>query len=523
MANLIDQLEAAREVSTPLLAVTSPDQPAIAQLIAERLNGETPIIHWDRARGFIAHNNPTSKKEIGRLCGQLGTKPEDLSNLARDPATAMKLAQNLAPPTILIAHSLDRFINLTDSGELIQAILNLRDPYKGDGRTLIMLSPDFRWPSELQHDVIVLDDPLPTDEGYSQIITELYEGSEDLSVPPADLVARTVRSVRGLSPFEAEQILAMSMAMADDPESDEVLGPAWDLKVGAVSKVKGLTMTLDGPALAELKGLDRIINRMERLWQGPTPPELVMRVDEIDKAMAGLGSKGGPGDNTGIAQDLNQQFLVNMEDNGWKGALLVGLRGAGKTVLTQSIGAAHGVPTIAMDPGKMKGSLVGQSETAFRDAFRMVKSIGGSNVLVLATCNKLDVLPPELLRRFKLGIWFFDILDDDERAALWPIYLSKYGLDVNQPRPNDSGWTGAEIRNCCEIAHAMSEPIIEIGETMIVPVTQSNKESIADMRREADGTFLSVKVPGRYTTSTVATTPTPKTRNLKVRRSKKGN
>jgi thioredoxin reductase len=62
------------------------------------------------------------------------------------------------------------------------------------------------------------------------------------------------------------------------------------------------------------------------------------------------------GDNTGVTQYQHQQFLTQLEDNGWIGAILVGIRGSGKTILTQSIGVAHGAPTIAMDTGAMKAS-----------------------------------------------------------------------------------------------------------------------------------------------------------------------
>ena len=54
MQSLIDQLHAARAVSTPLLALTTPDQPAMVEEIAEKLNGTTPVIGWDRARGMRA-------------------------------------------------------------------------------------------------------------------------------------------------------------------------------------------------------------------------------------------------------------------------------------------------------------------------------------------------------------------------------------------------------------------------------------------------------------------------------------
>jgi hypothetical protein len=264
-------------------------------------------------------------------------------------------------------------------------------------------------------------------------------------------------------------------------------------------------MTLDGPDLSELRGLDNAIKILNDLWLGPEPPELVVRVDEMDKSFAGLGQNGGPGDNTGIAQDFHQQFLVNMEDNGWLGALLFGVRGGGKTVLTQSIGKAHGIPTIAMDTGQMKAGIHGQSEQHIRDAFRTMKSIGGKRVIVLATCNRMDVFPSELLRRFKLGVLYFDLLTAEERKALWPIYLKKFGQPLNSALPDDTGWTGAEIRNACELAYMLRRPVADVGKTMIVPYTKSNPKALDSLREQADGKYVSASYAGAYQKANAAT------------------
>jgi len=490
---LLDHLAAARDVSTPLLVITTPDQPAIAAAIAEHLNGSTPIVTWDRSRGFAGRNDK-GREAIGVVCRQEKISPDQMPMASADPANAFRMAIQFPKGTILIAFSLNRFLHEANAGEAVQAILNLRDAYKSDQRTFIGLSPDFELPSELRHDTIVMDDPLPDEDHYSLIVRDIYEQA-DLPKPPGEFVSKAALSVRGLSAFEAEQSLAMALALS--PKGDGIdLTEAWALKRAAVAKIKGLTMTLTGPDVRDLRGLDQIIKRLSSLWQGPQPPLLVVRVDEIDKSFGGLS---GAGDNTGVTQYQHQQFLTQLEDNGWIGAILVGIRGSGKTILTQSIGVAHGAPTIAMDTGAMKASKLGASEEYIRDSFRTIHSIGGRRVLVLATCNKLDVLPAELLRRFKLGIYYFDLMTPEERASLWPVYLKKYGHPLDSPRPDDTDWTGAEIRNCCEIAYLEKSTIAEVGRDSIVPVTRSDPRGVEALRAQADACgFLSVSYPGTY-------------------------
>jgi ATPase family associated with various cellular activities (AAA) len=496
MKALINQLKSARMCGTPLLAISTPDQPAVKLQIVKELNGDTPVVTWDRVNGFLAAN----KKGVNALeafCAKSEIGAKDLPFATCEPHNAFRHAVHLPAHTILVAYSFDRFLREEHGGEVVQAILNLRDLFKVDQRTLVGLSPSFNLPVEIQHDVILLEDPLPEDAGYASLIEELYDNVE-LKKPAKDLVAQGVRTVRGLSTFEAEQVLAMAIASTGMTRLD--LNEAWKLKVGAVSKVPGLSMTLDGPDAADLRGLDNIIGTLDGLWDGPQPPELVVRVDEIDKSFAGTGANGAPGDNTGISQDMHQQFLTNMEGNGWLGALLFGVRGGGKTVLTEAIGKKHGVPTIAMDTGAMKGGIVGVSETRIRDAFRTIKGIGGKRVLVLATCNRMDNFSPELLRRFKLGTFYFDLLTAEERAALWPIYLNKYEHGTNTQLPNDEGWTGAEIRNCCEMAYLLRKPVKLVGETLIVPFTKSNAKALEQMRAQAEGQYFSASYPGPYRT-----------------------
>jgi SpoVK/Ycf46/Vps4 family AAA+-type ATPase len=124
-------------------------------------------------------------------------------------------------------------------------------------------------------------------------------------------------------------------------------------------------------------------------------------------------------------------------------------------------------------------------------------------VLVLATCNKMDVFPAELLRRFKLGVIYFDLLSREERDALWPIYLKKYQQPLDTKRPNDENWTGAEIRNCCELAYKLRRSVYDVGTKMIVPATKADPEGIKRLRDQAENRYLSASYAGTYQKPTV--------------------
>ena len=62
----------------------------------------------------------------------------------------------------------------------------------------------------------------------------------------------------------------------------------------------------------------------------------------------------------------------------------------------------------------VKGSLVGQSEGQFKALLKCVDAVGQGRVLMIATCNSLDALTPELMARFKLATFFYDYPDEEE-------------------------------------------------------------------------------------------------------------
>jgi len=82
-----------------------------------------------------------------------------------------------------------------------------------------------------------------------------------------------------------------------------------------------------------------------------------------------------------------------------------------------------------------------------------------------------------------------------ERAA------TRRGLDLGKelrlPKIDDEGWTGAEIRKCCQLADSLNKPLTEVKQ-YIVPVSKSAAEEIEDLRRQANLRFLSASRAGLY-------------------------
>jgi SpoVK/Ycf46/Vps4 family AAA+-type ATPase len=65
------------------------------------------------------------------------------------------------------------------------------------------------------------------------------------------------------------------------------------------------------------------------------------------------------------------------------------------------------------------------------------------------------------------GVFFLDLPGSRERETIWQIYIRKFGLDSAQRRPQDRDWTGAEIRSCCRLSALLDVPLAEAGTNIV--------------------------------------------------------
>lgn len=482
---LLNQWKAARRVSTPLLAINTPDPAATLQAIAAAGNGNpVPIVTWDAVRGLRAGN------EAGQQALQTAGSPDPA--ITGNPVEALIAAQQLPARTILAALGLGRYL---EQGPVAQAVWLLRDQYKADQRTLVMLGPSVTLPPELAQDVLTLDEQLPDEEQLTGIVRRTHADA-GLEGPAPDIERHAVDALAGLAAFPAEQATAMSLR-----KDGLDLAGLWERKRRMIEQTPGLSVWRGEESFQGVGGCEQAKQFLGQLFNGNQPPAAVVFIDEIEKALAG--AAGAQGDTSGVSQGMLGQLLTWMQDRRAAGLIFVGPPGSGKSMLAKAAGNLAGVPTIALDLGGMKGSLVGQSEQNLRAGLQVIDAVSQGRSLWIATCNSLAVLPPELRRRFSLGIWFFDLPTADERLSIWDIYTGQYGMRPSMSNPftldlpPDDGWTGAEIRTCCEIAWHLNSSLRDAAQ-YIVPVCRSAADQIQRLREQASGRFLDAGRAGLY-------------------------
>jgi AAA+ superfamily predicted ATPase len=227
-----------------------------------------------------------------------------------------------------------------------------------------------------------------------------------------------------------------------------------------------------------------------------------------------------------------------------KGIALVGVPGTGKSLIAKAIGSILGVPIVRLDFGRVFSKFVGDSESRVRNALSMVeamapcvlfvdeidKGLGGigsgggdagtssrvlgsflswlqdckAPVFTMVTANRIDGLPPELLRRGRFDQIFSVAMPNDiERREVLAIHMRKRGKDIDS-------FSDAQVRQIleasrdyvpAEIESAVKDALVEAfsaGEELssthvvsalheMIPMSKSHKaqiDRIVDWARE---------------------------------------
>jgi SpoVK/Ycf46/Vps4 family AAA+-type ATPase len=297
----------------------------------------------------------------------------------------------------------------------------------------------------------------------------------------------------GLSSFEAEQTLAMCI-QKDGSGVDVDRKALWDRKCSVIEQTPGLSIWKGGETFADIGGCDNAKDLLYRLLMtGKERPRAIVFIDEIEKCIAGSGS-----DSSGVSQDQLASLLTFMQDKEVMGMIFIGPPGAAKSALAKAAGNTANIPTVSLDMGAMKNALVGKSGELIRQGLKIIDAVSQGKTLFIATCNSIGTLPPELRRRFTLGTFFFDLPNSKERKKIWSIYKEKYALTKDQCDPvSDKGWTGAEIKNACNMAYMLDITLTEAAK-YIVPVAIAARQQIEALQNSANGCYIDAGKSGIY-------------------------
>lgn len=318
---------------------------------------------------------------------------------------------------------------------------------KNSGIMLVFISASGEMPIELEKEIILIDFALPDKKTIEAMVNKLVPASAE----DHEIRIKLIDAALGLSYSEAENLISLSLAKNNIKITEQTVADVKRQKAQELKKT-GVLELYEPENLPQVGGLEEL-----KLW-----------LYERGKA---------------FSPEAREKKLPYP-----KGALVTGISGTGKSLIAKTISKEWGMPLLVM--GNVMDKFVGESEKRIKNAWKqaeamapcvlmideiekMFAGVGGGTdsgvttrvfgilltlmqeskdpVFVVATANRVDTLPPELLRKGRFDeLWFVDLPGDKERKDIFAIHLAKWEKDVNsfdleRLSAATPGYTGSEI------------------------------------------------------------------------------
>lgn len=501
-ARFVEEVDLLVRARYPILYVVTHEEQRLETLLLDlaRRQGK-PLFVWTATGGLAPRPAPRGP-EAARL-----TAPVDVLDRIRSQDGR----------GLFLLHDLHAFF---EDPLVVRRLRDLAGVLKHTHRTLVLSAPRLALPPELEKDLTVVDLPLPEPEELRALLRSLCEQLHDgnpsrvqLDRSEADAL---VRAAQGLTLADAEN--AFSRAAVTD-------GALRGVDVGLVLAEKCQSIRKSGilefhPAQNTLADVGGLLLLKEWLRRRGKALESGAREFGLPPA---------------------------------RGVLLLGAPGCGKSLTAKVVAHSWQLPLLHLDLGRVFSGLLGGSEENMRRALRVAEGVapavlwideiekglaGGTGrsgemdggtaqrvfgslltwmseqtagVFVVATANRIESLPPELLRRGRFDeVFFVDLPDAAARAEIVSIHLRRRGrdasaFDVAALAEKCEGFSGAEIEHCVieglyeafDRGRALTSDDIARAIAETTPLSVTSAEEIERMRAWAAARARPADAPQR--------------------------
>ncbi len=463
------------------------------------------IVSWEekRVEDALREIAKTRGKKIffWTITQGMVVNPNHRDSATRDPLVALDYVMDSRDQALFVLKDYHAFINdVTVTRRLRDLTASLKISHK----TLIILAPVLKLPSELEKEVTVVDYGLPDRDDLDQLLEGIIQAVKDDSRINVEMKPeereQILKSAQGLTANEAENVFAKSLVNKHKFDVDVILGE----KEQIIRKSGILEYYPFNEEIGDVGGLDLLKDWMEK-----------RTVAFTEKARDfGLPSP--------------------------RGVLLLGVQGCGKSLSAKAIGSLWRLPLLRLDVGRIFAGIVGSSEENMRKAIRVAESVapcilwldelekgfsgtqssgmsdGGTTsrvfgtfltwmqdkkaaAFVVATSNDVTSLPPELLRKGRFDeIFFIDLPSQKEREQIFNIHLRKRkrdpaNFDLVKLAESTPGFSGAEIEavvvealyDAFDDTKDLTTESIVLAARNSVPLSMTMRERIEDLREWA--------------------------------------
>ena len=464
----------------PLVVVETHEEPRLVAEI-ERIAREWTLSFfvWSAADGLVHRSfswrEPRGDVRWGTAEGYLATPAKPAANVSafegtNDLRSALAHIDSKGDAGVYVLCDAHPFLEDPIVRRLLREIAQ---HHAETSRTIVLVSPQIELPAELKRVASRLAVPIPDATKVREILKaelDLYARQSGERAKGDPVIGQLLAThLTGLPEDDVRRLARHAIrddGILDRADVARLIAAKRELLGGT-----GIELALEGTTLDDVAGMPRL-----KAWLA-------------QRRAVFVGEPGAP------ALDPP------------RGVLLLGVQGAGKSLAAKAIAGSFGVPLLRLDVAALYSKWAGETERQLREALATAENMapavvwideiekavasgsddhdGGvsrrvlgtlltwmaerrSRVLIAATANDIERLPPELLRKGRFDeIFFVDLPDAEVRASIFRLHLAKRnvgeGFDAAALARASEGYSGAEIEqaivSALYAAHARNEPL----------------------------------------------------------------
>jgi SpoVK/Ycf46/Vps4 family AAA+-type ATPase len=474
LQKVLDNIDIHIRARYPMLYIVTHEESRVETALAKLAQTQNKEVHvWTASSGLTRIDGKTPP-------------PATQQNRLTDPVDLLNDLKTRKGAGIFILKDFHPYLN---DPLIVRHARDVAHHMKGSYNTVVMVCPSVNLPRELEKDVTLIDFPLPDAAELMELLRALCQtvsktGHFKIELSEAD-GWQLVRAAQGMTLSEAENAFAKAV-VTDSKISINDVKRVLDEKQQIVRKSGMLDYHATDFQMSVIGGLENLKNWLAIRARGFTPQAAKF----------------------GLPQP--------------KGVLLLGAPGCGKSLTAKAVASAWNMPLLQLDFGKVFSGLVGSSEENMRQALRVADGVapavlwidelekglsgngsgqsdGGttarvfgtfltwmqekaSPVFVVATANRIDALPPELLRRGRFDeIFFVDLPGPKARAEIISIHLKKRSrnpdtFDISAVVRETDGFSGAELEHI--IAEGLFVAYAQNRDVTTADIVQATKQTV---------------------------------------------
>src|SRR5215813_5743513 len=494
MVDPLERIKVLIDSSTPVVVIETVEESRAVELVraaCDQLN--LPVFEWSIADGL--------SRSGGNAATAGGNTPQAILN-TREPAQVLA---HLETMTIDAAFVLKDFHRHVDDPVVIRRLRDVAQLFSSERRTLVITAPGIQFPAELEGLAEYVEIPLPDAKRLRQLVDQTFarlakKHSLKQKLDPAGVTA-VVENLRGLTADEAERAVSQ-----------------------AIISRYGLVPEVAVDVLEAKKNLLRRSGMVEFLEAS----ENMASVGGLENLKRWLQQRCGAWD------DAARNFGLDPP----RGVIILGVQGCGKSMCARAIAGEWRLPLLKFDTSALFDKYIGETEKRVKKLFQVTEELApavlwidelekvfaGSGpdsasvdagvssrllasflswtqdrkapVFVAATCNNVNSLPPEVIRKGRFDeLFFVDLPSQQERRAIFAIHLKRHKQDpanfnLDKLASAARGFSGAEIDAAVQTAmyaaysakkSLATEAIMDaLGST--VPLSTTRAEQIHALR-----------------------------------------